>query len=338
MPSFWTKRIEVPWLRPLIASCIGVLAVTWGVIGLGTGYGMAAVSSVKAAEYVFHIMGVIWGVLICVATWLRYRGGLWFAIGTLLVGGALVGTVSIVETHLRGWRFESPIAFYARIAACWIVGVAFLVMGHRRHRRKQQARPPMTQELKKLKIVVLIGTAFLCVLAFIPLLGHEWRISHLVARPSVIPANAWKKFSSPEGKFSIWFPGIPKTTNITISVSNTDISEPLFFVWFDQTEYAVNYGDWRGKRGKLEPEQVFDLYQKGVAADVGKVVYQRDTEFENYPGREFEYVVTGKVNYSGRVRLVLVGDRLYQMVVIFLPVNPHPADQKIFFNSFRLQD
>ena len=100
----------------------------------------------------------------------------------------------------------------------------------------------------------------------------------------------------------------------------------------------MGYGDWPKNLEKLKPEQIFDIDQKGVATEVGKIVYQKNIVFANYPGREFEYVVEGKVRYSGRVRLILAGDRLYQMIVIFMTANPHSADREIFFNSFRVQD
>lgn len=342
MSSFWTKRIEVPWLTPLIAYCIGVLAIMWGVVGLCTDNEMAATSTVRVAEYVSPIMGMIWGVLICVVTWLQYRGGLWSAVGAFLVGGAFVGTVSIVETHIRGWHFDSPVTFYTRIAACWVVGVAFLITGHRRHRRKQQARSPMEQELKKLQIVALIGMVFLGVLAFTLLLGHEWRRSHPVVYPSVVPADQWKRFTSDEGRFSIRFPGRPEMTNVVLDIStNYSITQPCFFVWADrQTEYAVNYTDYPKALQKnleeLGPEKQFDLSQATVAAAFGKIVNQRDIKFRDFPGREFEFVAGGKANFSGRVRLILVNDRLYQIMVIFLARNPHPDDFKIFFASFSI--
>ncbi len=342
MPSFWTKRVELPWLTPLIAYCIGILAIIWGAVGLGRDNEMAAASTVKVAEYVFHVMGIIWGVLICVATWIRYRGGLWFAVGTFLVGGAFVGTASIVETHIRGWHFDSPVAFYTRIAACWVVGVAFLVTGHRRHCRKQQAQPPMAQELKKLKIVALIGIVFLGVLAFTPLLGHEWIRSHPAVYPSVVPAGQWKRFTSDEGRFSIRFPGRPEMTNVVINVStNYSITQPCFFVWADrQTEYAVNYADYpkalQINIERLGPQKQFDLSQAAVAAAYGKIVSQRDIKFGDFPGREFEFVAGGKANFSGKVRLILVNHRLYQIIIIFLTRNPHPDDFKVFFSSFSI--
>jgi len=148
--------------------------------------------------------------------------------------------------------------------------------------------------------------------------------------------SKWKSFSSAEGKFSVWFPGVPDVTNVILTVSNVDFSEPCYFVWADaQTEYAVNYGDYPKGLEKLKPEQQFDICQSGVAGKVGKIVYQKDLKFGDYPARDFEFVAGGKANYSGRIRLILTGERLYQIVVIFLTGNPHPTDGDIFLNSFR---
>jgi hypothetical protein len=192
--------------------------------------------------------------------------------------------------------------------------------------------------LKVIKILGLILIALvLLALLLRPVIRYEIIKNHWIKFPSVIPTSEWKKFSSPEGKFSVWFPGIPDLTNDVVTVSNIDLPLPCYFIWNRQTEYAVGYGDWPKNLKKLKPEQIFDIDQKGVATEVGKIVYQRNIEFTNYPGREFEYVVEGKVHYSGRVRLILVDDRLYAMIVIFLTANPHTTDRDIFFNSFSLQ-
>jgi hypothetical protein len=193
--------------------------------------------------------------------------------------------------------------------------------------------------LKAIKFVALVLISLvLLVLLLRPAIRHEIIKNHWIKFPSVIPTSEWGKFSPPEGKFSVWFPGVPDLTNVVISVSNVDFSMPCYFIWNRQTEYAVNYSNLPKILVRLKPEQIFDIDQKGVAAEVGKIVYQKDIEFENHPGREFEYVVEGKVHYSGRVRLILVGDSLYQLIVIFLTTNPHTIDRDMFYNSFRLEN
>jgi len=194
--------------------------------------------------------------------------------------------------------------------------------------------------LKAIKFFVLVLIALvLLALLLRPVIRYEIIKNHWIKFPSVIPTSEWKNFLSSEGKFSVWLPGIPETTNIIIKVSDVELSQPCFFVWADrQTEYAVNYSDLPKNLEKLKPEQKFDLSQKSVAKEFGKIVYQQNQKFRDYPGREFEFVAGGKANYSGRVRLILVNDRLYEMIVIFLTANPHTADRDTFFNSFRLQN
>jgi hypothetical protein len=142
MHHILSQRVEMSWLA-LIAYCFGILIIVGGIVGIGTDIELATSSTVSVANYLFGVMCVIWGVVICVATWSRYRGGLWFFGGAFLAGGALVGTISIVETHLRGGHFDSPVAFYIRIASCWIVGGVLLVIGQQRHRRKNRDERPV---------------------------------------------------------------------------------------------------------------------------------------------------------------------------------------------------
>jgi hypothetical protein len=192
---------------------------------------------------------------------------------------------------------------------------------------------------KWIKILVSIGVVFLIVFVVIPPFTRRWYRNHSMKYAPPVSVSSWKKFTSAEGKFSIWFPGNPEETNIVIEASNVRILQPCFFAWADpQNEYAVNYGDYPKSLNKMKPEQQFDICQSGVAREIGKIIYQTNLQFENYPARDLEFVAGGKANYSGRMRLILVNERIYQLVVIFLTTNPHPADREIFFGSFHIQN
>jgi len=96
------------------------LATTWAVIKL----------------QVYHVMCMIWGVLICAATRFQYRGGLWSVAGAFLLGCALINSALIVEVQTRGLQLDSPVPFYTRTALLWVIGGVLAVIGHIRHRRK----------------------------------------------------------------------------------------------------------------------------------------------------------------------------------------------------------
>jgi hypothetical protein len=142
MSSFWTKRIEISWLT-LIAYCLGTLVIIFGAVGLATDIESPPVRSVPTVTAIYGTgpFLMIWGSLICVATRLRYHGGLWFLIGAFLIEGVFMGVVSIVEGHLRGWYYVAPLWLYTRLIIFGVVGCVFLVLGHRRHLRKKQMQP-----------------------------------------------------------------------------------------------------------------------------------------------------------------------------------------------------
>jgi hypothetical protein len=121
----------------VIAYILGGFFVIMGSVNIRT----EETSIHPIADCVLNVAFIIVGLLTWAATFFRYGGGFWSIVGVFLVVGAFAGTVSIVETHIRGWHYDSPVAFYIRIATCWIVGVVFLLMGHRRHRKKNQMLP-----------------------------------------------------------------------------------------------------------------------------------------------------------------------------------------------------
>ncbi|MGA3285460.1 MAG: hypothetical protein ABSD57_13515 [Verrucomicrobiota bacterium] len=202
------------------------------------------------------------------------------------------------------------------------------------------------QKSKKLKIVALIGVvAFLFIFILLPILGHAWRKKHQVWHPPLAQASSWKRFTSGEGKFSVRFPGIPKSTNMPLnfSWSNVEVSveERMFYVNPNiQNAFVVGYSDSPifSKMAKLpDPQEFLKKSQSLLVSEAkGKVVFEQESKFEDYPAREFEYVAGGKANYSVRVKYMLVGPRVYQIYVVFLTANPYPEERAIFFNSFKI--
>ncbi len=195
---------------------------------------------------------------------------------------------------------------------------------------------------KKLKGVLLVGIS-LVVLIFIslPILGHAWRKKNDVWHPVIAPASSWKRFTSAEGGFSVLFPGIPENTNILSDVSSPNVEQHAFYVNANiQNGFTVTYCDSPifEKMAKLSSPQVFleKAQSLMVSREKGKVVFQQETKFQDYPAREFEYVAGGKANYSTRAKFILVGHRVYQIYVVFLTANPYPEERAIFFNSFKI--
>jgi tetrahydromethanopterin S-methyltransferase subunit B len=75
-----------------------------------------------------------------------------------------------------------------------------------------------------------------------------------------------------------------------------------------------------------------------VAEANGNILSEQKTTFGDYPAREFEYKAGGKANYSAKVKYVMIGQRVYSLMAVFMTGNPYPEDRTTFFNSFRLQN
>ena len=199
--------------------------------------------------------------------------------------------------------------------------------------------------MKAFKIITLIIVAQVAFIAltvlFIVVLRHELRRTPTFAHPPIAPTSSWKRFSSVEGRFSIFFPGIPDHTSIlTDEKANSEVH--LFYVNANaQNSFAIGYRDspMFSKMAVLPDPQAFLEKSEAlwVAHSQGKVTYEQESKFKDYPAREFEYVAGGKANYSTRMKLILVGDRVYEIYVIFLTQNPYPQERTTFFNSFSLR-
>lgn len=68
-----------------------------------------------------------------------------------------------------------------------------------------------------------------------------------------------------------------------------------------------------------------------------KIVFYKSFQIENHPATEFEFAGGRHPNFSGRVRLILAGQRVYNLVTIFVTTEPKPDERSAFFDSFSLQ-
>jgi len=107
-----------------------------------------------------------------------------------------------------------------------------------------------------------------------------------------------------------------------------------------QNAFAVGYSDSPifFKMAKLPDPQEFLKKSESLAVleAKGKVVFEQESKFQDFPAREFEYATGGKANYSVRVKYILVGERVYEIYVVFLTTNPYPEERTVFFNSFKI--
>jgi len=180
-------------------------------------------------------------------------------------------------------------------------------------------------------------TVLISLFLFIGLIGCKQKDNDSQSRSPAPAINHWKRFSSADGNFSVLFPGTPQEKRQTERTPIGEIELHCFIVEADrQTAYGVNYSDIPQSANLRDPQKFFDRSQALTAGEKGKILFQQEIKLGNSPGREFKFSKGGKSNYSGRVRLFLVGHRLYELVAIYLTINPHPVEREAFFNSFSL--
>jgi hypothetical protein len=96
---------------------------------------------------------------------------------------------------------------------------------------------------KWIKILASIGVIILIVFVVIPPFTRKWYRHHLLKYAPPAPTSKWRKFSSLEGKFSIWFPGTPVETNKFVTNSIMAVKEHIYSLLsrlaFDDRNFTI---------------------------------------------------------------------------------------------------
>ncbi len=132
-------------------------------------------------------------------------------------------------------------------------------------------------------------------------------------------------------------------TNQFVTNSILTAEEHLFYVNSDiQDGYTVAYCDSDKFDEFMKDGKAQEFLEKSesivVAEANGEILSQQETTFGNYPAREFEYKAGGKANYSVKVKYVMVGQRVYSLMAVYMTGTPYPQDRATFFKSFQLRD
>lgn len=159
------------------------------------------------------------------------------------------------------------------------------------------------------------------------------------AAPESPPRNknaaGWRKFESKRGTFTVMFPDVPIETRSKIRTEIGNVASTRFTVVAGTSvTYDVMYNDYP-KAGivKVNPQLLLDAARDGLLNQTkGRLVAEKHIMLGAVPGRDQEILGADGTRYWAR--LVLVGNRMYQLMAIARP--PATADTRTFFDSFRL--
>jgi len=148
----------------------------------------------------------------------------------------------------------------------------------------------------------------------------------------------WKEFVAKDGRFKISMPGTPKKRELE---TESDFGKGVLYmnvVEVGKTMYAANYCDFPAEVKKATLQQVYDSSRDGAVANMeGKLVSEKNVKLGKHPGREIRInVAEGKRLF--RVRVYLVEQRLYQVVVFGTPETATSKDADKFLDSFKLTE
>lgn len=166
----------------------------------------------------------------------------------------------------------------------------------------------------------------------------------LLAIPATLSAavrdtDDWIDFKPKGGKCTVQLPAKPKDMTKEIDAGGTALK---INIWgYEQGSagaYLISYTDF--PEGTVDPDDTgafFDRVQGGIiSSGKGKLSSSKNSKFlKKYPSRDIAYTVPS-INGTGRVKMILVGDRLYQLMALGNDDFMDSEEVDFFFASFKL--
>lgn len=147
-------------------------------------------------------------------------------------------------------------------------------------------------------------------------------------------AQAWQEFRSAKGSFVVQLPGEPKVE--TNPPDATGRTESRFLVDLGDTAYIVAFDDYApGHLTNANPTSVLDTAQDALLKALkGTLRQHRPTTISGFPGREIVFDTPD--HNTGKVRVYVVRNRLYQVWYLGPTGQETRPDVDRFLNSFQL--
>ena len=154
--------------------------------------------------------------------------------------------------------------------------------------------------------------------------------------------SAWTLFTDGAGGFSVLMPMRPQETVKALPrASGPAIKSHQFIVDPDPSiELGVFYNDYPGSLPNIQilgSPSFFDTVQEGALKELGEahLISAWDGAFASHPMREFRFEVPDK-KLICRIRVIVVGHRMYQLLVASTVGVDVSHEVDTLFNSFQL--
>lgn len=143
-------------------------------------------------------------------------------------------------------------------------------------------------------------------------------------------------FKPKDGRYSVRFPGRPKETTKAVTTPLGDQTVHLAsYATGDGNVFLVSYTDYPAEAVKPENRAtLYDGIRTGVIGKEGKVTADKEVTIDGEKGRE---VVVDKGKQVTRVRVVVKGTRLFQLMAVGTGEFVTGKDATKFFESFEFK-
>jgi hypothetical protein len=156
-----------------------------------------------------------------------------------------------------------------------------------------------------------------------------------------IASPKWRKFTAPDGHFSVLMPGMPQRKTQIQKTYMGEIELEIFLIQPPEHEaaYIVTYNEFPHSYVKMNsPQKIMNQAQYvELTTNKSRLVNQRTIRSSNFhPGKEIEYVNSvGKVT---KTRMFVAHDRLYKVMAIVSKRQHDTLDKTIngYLDSFQL--
>ena len=146
----------------------------------------------------------------------------------------------------------------------------------------------------------------------------------------------FEPYHSKEGRFSVLFPGEPERKLQQVDTPAETLEFVMYSAGSKKTGFIVAYVDYSQEMMKnADIKKMLDGARDGAVRNInGRLEKEKVLDFHGKPGRELEIMAPKKAII--KARLILIGNRLYQMMAISQSNRILEEKTPEFFDSFKV--
>lgn len=151
-----------------------------------------------------------------------------------------------------------------------------------------------------------------------------------------VTGAGWVEYIAENGRFSVHFPKKPNVTEQKVEVPNGDPINLSEFKAVKDAAFSVSYLELPKKWRIFSSNTLLKGAMKVVHEHMPgtNLLDKKIVKHKNYPAMDFK-MKEGSNEIEGR--LILVGNTLYRLMVVYYPDTPRDEQHQTFVNSFELK-